>query len=481
MGSTKVQQGVGMKKTLNLWNFFTIGFGATIGTGWVLLVGDWVVLGGGPIAAMLAFIVGALFLLPMSLVFGEMATAMPLAGGTVVYVDRAFGLKASYYTGWFIALGKAILCPWEVIAISKLLSQRFSEFFPILTAHKLYTIMGADVYLLPTLIAVGVGAYISYLHFKGASSAAKLQSFLFKALMAGMGLSMIISLVKGSPTNLLPAFTQVSGPDSTTTVNNMFMGILSVLVITPFFYSGFDTAPQQAEEAEEGINWNKFAIVVGLALLAACGFYLAAIYSFSTLVPWTDFIKESIPALAALKNINVIFYVIMLSVVTMAAMGPLNSSYGAASRILLAMGRRKQIPEKFAEVDPVKGTPVVANIVLCCLTLIGPFLGDNMLLPLTNVGSLAFIISYTMVSISCLRLRKTEPDLKRPYRVPGGNFGVLFACLSGLFIIGLMVVPGSPAALKPVEWAITLGWVALGVILSMMSGRKRHQSEQQTL
>ena len=48
----------GMKKTLSLWNFFTIGFGAIIGTGWVLQVGDWMVTGGGPIAAMIAFGIG---------------------------------------------------------------------------------------------------------------------------------------------------------------------------------------------------------------------------------------------------------------------------------------------------------------------------------------------------------------------------------------------------------------------------------------
>ena len=42
MADTTADQG-GMKKTLSLWNFFTIGFGAIIGTGWVLQVGDWMV------------------------------------------------------------------------------------------------------------------------------------------------------------------------------------------------------------------------------------------------------------------------------------------------------------------------------------------------------------------------------------------------------------------------------------------------------
>ena len=71
-------EGPGMQKTLSIWNYFTIGFGAIIGTGWVLLVGDWMIIGGGPVAAMIAFFIGALFLLPIGAVFGELSTE-PLA------------------------------------------------------------------------------------------------------------------------------------------------------------------------------------------------------------------------------------------------------------------------------------------------------------------------------------------------------------------------------------------------------------------
>ena len=52
-------EGSGMQKTLSIWNYFTIGFGAIIGTGWVLLVGDWMIIGGGPVAAMIAFFISA--------------------------------------------------------------------------------------------------------------------------------------------------------------------------------------------------------------------------------------------------------------------------------------------------------------------------------------------------------------------------------------------------------------------------------------
>lgn len=466
--NTKAPEGAGMQKTLSLWNFFTIGFGAIIGTGWVLLVGDWMIIGGGPIAAMIAFLIGAIFLLPIGAVFGELTAAIPISGGIVEYVDRTFGHNVSYFTGWLLALGNGILCPWEAIAISTLISDMFGEFFPILRSVKLYTILGADVFLFPTAIALCFAAYVIWLNFKGASAAAKLQAFLTKALLAGMLLAMGISFVKGGPGNILPPFQQVAGPTTNTSATTMFAGIISVLVMTPFFYAGFDTIPQQAEEAADGLDWNKFGKVISIALLASGGFYMICIYSFGTIIPWTDFVVSTIPALACLKNISLFLYVAMLCIATLGPMGPMNSFYGATSRIMLAMGRKGQLPASFAKVNPVTGTPTTANILLAVLTICGPFLGKKMLVPLTNVSALSFIFSCTMVSFACLKMRKTEPDLVRPYKVPGGKIGISLACLCGSTIVALMVIPGSPAALKPVEWGILAAWVAVGFILKLV-------------
>ena len=425
-----------MQKTLSLWNFFTIGFGAIIGTGWVLMVGDWMIIGGGPVAAMIAFIIGAVFLLPIGAVFGELTAAIPISGGIVEYVDRTYGNTMSYITGWFLALGNAILCPWEAIAISTLVSDMFGDLFPILRSIKLYSIMGADVYLLPTVIALSFAVYVIIQNFRGASAAANLQAFLTKALLCGMILAMGISLVKGGPENIQPIFASVEGAASSTSSSTMFAGIISVLVMTPFFYAGFDTIPQQAEEAAEGLDWNKFGRVISLALLASGGFYMVCIYSFGSIISWTDFVKSSVPALACLKTINIFLYIAMLCIATIGPMGPMNSFYGATSRIMLAI------------------------------------LGKKMLVPLTNVSALAFIFACTMVSFSCYKMRLTEPDLPRPYKVPGGKFGISLACLAGSLIVLLMVVPGSPATLNAVEWSIVLGWLAIGLIIKTLHRNK---------
>ncbi len=467
----------GMKKELTLFNFFTIGFGAIIGTGWVLLVGDWMVLGGGPVPAMIAFAIGAVLLVPIGMVFGELTAAIPISGGIIEYVERTFGRKLGFITGWMLLLGNAPLCPWEAIAISKLLTTRFAE-FPVLAwlrSVKLYTILGADVYLWPTVIALGFAVLVIFLNLKGAGAAAKLSSFLTKALLAGMILAMVISFMTGSPSNAMPVFSQVTDAagGNATTATSLLGGVIAVLVMTPFFYAGFDTIPQQAEEASDNIDWKKFGLIPAIALLAAGVFYLICIYSFGTIIDWHEFVRSSVPALAVLERVNLFFYIAMLIIATLGPLGPMNSFFGASTRLMLALGRKGMLPESFAEIDPKSGVPKKAVIVMGALTLIGPFLGNNMLIPLTSVASLGFVFACTMAGLACWKLRKTEPDLPRPYTVNGGMFGIGAAILAGALIIALMVVPMSPAALKPIEWAITIAWIAIGFVILGVTGKKQ--------
>ena len=453
----------GMKKELTLFNFFTIGFGAIIGTGWVLLVGDWMVLGGGPVPAMIAFAIGAVLLVPIGMVFGELTAAIPISGGIIEYVERTFGRKLGFITGWMLLLGNAPLCPWEAIAISKLLTTRFAE-FPVLAwlrSVKLYTILGADVYLWPTVIALGFAVLVIFLNLKGAGAAAIL--------------AMVISFMTGSPSNAMPVFSQVTDAagGNATTATSLLGGVIAVLVMTPFFYAGFDTIPQQAEEASDNIDWKKFGLIPAIALLAAGVFYLICIYSFGTIIDWHEFVRSSVPALAVLERVNLFFYIAMLIIATLGPLGPMNSFFGASTRLMLALGRKGMLPESFAEIDPNSGVPKKAVIVMGALTLIGPFLGNNMLIPLTSVASLGFVFACTMAGLACWKLRKTEPDLPRPYTVNGGMFGIGAAILAGALIIALMVVPMSPAALKPIEWAITIAWIAIGFVILGVTGKKQ--------
>lgn len=475
-------KGTGMRKELTLFNFFTIGFGAIIGTGWVLLVGDWMVLGGGPIPAMIAFAIGAVLLVPIGMCFGELTAAIPISGGIIEYVDRTYGRKMGFFTGWMLILGNAPLCPWEAIAISTLLTDRWSQLPALnwLCSVKLYAILGADVYLWPTVIALCFAVLVIHLNFHGAGAAAKLSGFLAKALLVGMVLAMVVSFMTGSPANALPVFSQVTNAagEGSTNATTLMGGIVAVLVMTPFFYAGFDTIPQQAEEAIANLNWKKFGLVPAMALLASGVFYLVCIYSFGTIVDWHEFVSSSVPALAVLERINVFFYLAMLAIGTLGPLGPMNSFFGASARLMLAMGRKKMLPAAFAEIDSRAGAPRKANLVMAVFTIVGPFLGKNMLVPLTNVTSLGFVFACTMAGFACYKLRRTEPDLPRPYKVGGGVAGIVCAMVAGIIVIILMVAPFSPAALNDVELAITIAWVVIGGVILVAFGNKHADADE---
>ena len=448
-------------KTLSNLDYFNVGFGAIVGIGWILMVGDWVVLGGGPLAAMIAFFLGGIALLPIAACFGELATALPISGGIVEYVERAFGQKASFLAGWLLAFGDGIVCPWEALAITTIMTELVSAYWPWLRSVKLYTIFGSDVYLYPLLFGLAAAGYVILQNFRGASSMAKLQKFLTRMLFLGMFIAMVISFWRGGTSNFYPFFQFVHGPASETGGRDFCMALISVLVLTPYFYTGLDTIPDQAEEARLDINWKNYGRVIGLTVLASAVFYCICIYSFSTIVPWTDFASRPIPALSVLRDINGYLAIFMLIIATL---------FSATSRIILAMGRKGQLPAAFSRVDK-RGTPKAANILLAVLTIIGPFLGYHMLLPLTEIAGLAFILPCTMVAAACLKFRTMYPDLKRPYHVPGGKLGIWLGIITGSFLTGLLLIPASPVSLDLREWIILSGWLLFGVYLYLRRDR----------
>lgn len=456
-GNTQTTATTGMKKSLSLMHYFFMGFGAIIGVGWIILVGDWMNIGGGPIIALLAFGFGALLLFPIGAAFGELSAAIPVAGGTVEFIDRAFGFHLSYIASWFLLLGNAILCPWESIALSSL----FGELVPVLKSIPLYSIFGATVYLPTLIIAIVISSYIIYMNYRGVEQAAWLQNGAMKIIILGLLTILIISIIKGSPSNLMPIY-------QASKLNSSFInGFLRVLVITPFFYAGFDTIPQQAEEAEEGIDYRKFGAIIGLSLLAAGLFYIIVIGAYGSILPWKEFVKIPFPAFNSLSTIGLSFFgKFMLIAAICGIITTLNAFFIASTRIMVGMSRKGQLPAALAKLHATNRTPINAMIIMGVLTILGPLLGGNLLIPLTNVGSLSIIASCFLVACATLKLRFSEPDLKRPYKVPGGTLCIELAILTSAAILLLMLIPSSPATLVwPLEWVIVLVWMALGCII----------------
>ena len=234
--------------------------------------------------------------------------------------------------------------------------------------------------------------------------------------------------------------------------------------IVPFYYSGFDTIPQGAEESGIKLDPKNLGKAVIISILVGAAFYGIVILALSVCMPWQETIKFDLPTANAFR---VAFgYDWAAKLVLLAAFFGLITSFNgffiAATRVVFATGRGGLLPKWFGDVSDKYHTPKNAILFVGLITIIGPFVGRSSLLPIVNVASFAFISGWFITCLSSIRLRKTAPDLKRPYKVKRKIVFYLGAFIAGAIII-LMIFPGSPAQLRwPLEYIILAVWFVMG-------------------
>jgi APA family basic amino acid/polyamine antiporter len=433
----------------------TLSFGAMIGWSWVLLTGEWL-MRAGSLGTTIAFVIGGIAVILISLTYAELAAAMPKAGGEHVYTHRALGYGASFVASWAIVLAYINVCVFESAALPTALAY----VFPDLAQGYLWTIAGADVHI--TMIAVGVIAAIimTGINFVGIRFAAFVQTLMtFLIMLVGLSFISGAALFEFSGTSA-PLFTKGA------------VGILGVLVMVPALMVGFDVIPQSAEEIDLPPALIGKLLVFSVSLAAA--WYIAISLAVGSSLN-TDEIANS-GAATADAMANVWDSQMMGNLMILAGVGGILTSWNAfiigGSRVLYALAETGMIPKVFARVHPKYKTPYVAILFIGLLSCISPFFGRTILVWLVDAGSFMVVIAYGMVAFAFLKLRYSEPEMPRPFRVAQGKFvGVLALILSvGL---GCLYLPGSPAALIwPYEWLMVLGGAVLGAAFYFNSLRR---------
>lgn len=454
---------------MGLFDYFTLGFGSMVGIGWVVCVGDWIGTAGGPLAAIIAFLIGGAILLPVTWAYGEMIASMPVAGGEIAYAYRGFGSKASFYTGWILSFAYVFLCPWEAVAIGTMVS----SLFPGLKTMPLYEIMDFKVYLPLLILELIVAFSIAYINYKGVEKATKFQSSVTKVLILCGVAYAFAGVFLGDFSNLQPYMGHSIEGFGT------LGGIIAVLAITPFFVAGFDTIPQGAEESKSGISYHNLGKVLSITPLSGAIFYSAIIFVVSLIMPWKNLINLEYPAIDAIMGIAPFISRLVLIGAICGLLSTLNAFFVASTRLIFSMGRAKLIPAYFGKVDEKYRSPKNAIIFVGIITLIAPFIGTAILVPVMSVGALAFMLAWFFVCISAVRLRKIEPEMKRPFKMPGGIKTGYIAILITVLMVMVMVVPGSPGAINSVEWATFLTWILLGIVFYHMATNERNSINEE--
>lgn len=402
----------------------------------------------GILGAILAFVFGGVAILLIGLTYAELSSALPLAGGEHVYSQRALGSTASFICTWSIILGYVSVAAFEAVALPTVLD----SLVPGLDKVYLWTVSGWDVYLSWVMIGVLGATLMTWINVRGVRMAAVLQSVVVASILFVGLLFVSGAVVTGDLAN--------SGP----LVRDGFSGVALVLVMVPFMFVGFDTIPQAAEEID--LPFNAIGSVLMLSVVMAIGWYCLIVFAVAIVPNQATVLASSVPTAAASEQVFGGFGSTLLLVTGLAGIiTSWNAFILGGSRAIFALARAGQLPSSLGKLDPHYRTPRNAILLIGGLSMIAPFFGRPALVWLVDAGGLGIVIAYGMVAWSFLVLRKREPELHRPYKVPYGTFVGVAALLLSL-VLGGLYMPRSPAALLwPQEWAIVAAWVVAGLVL----------------
>ena len=260
---------------------------------------------------------------------------------------------------------------------------------------------------------------------------------------------------------------------------SIWKGILVVFVMAPFWFVGFDTIPQAAEERAPGQRVGRLGLYIVLAIVGSTLFYLLIMLAAGMAAPWQNTVTHKLPTAAAFEAglKSPVLVKIVLSAGVIGLLTSWNGFFIAGTRVLFSLGRGHIIDARFGQTHPRYGTPTKAILFSGLITALVACLGRGALIAFVDVGSFCIAVAFLGVTLSLLKLRKTAPDAERPYRLPLAGLVAGLAAAGSLFILVAMIVPGSPVALVwPLEWGILLTFCVCGIIFWMRGTRQRRQT-----
>ena len=438
-----------LARKLGTVDYFTLAWGTMVGVGWLVVMQDWL-LRGGVLGGVLGFAIGGALLLPVAYVYGRLVAAMPDAAGEIAYTAAVFPRSVSFATGWMMTLAYFIVCPWEAVAIGRIAAY----IFPALNSVELYRIGEHPIYLPRLAVGLALTGFLTWLNYRGIRLSATFQNWTAFGTLALFAVFVSFGVGRGSAQNLPPLFTH-SG----------WVSVLLVIQIVPYFMTGFESVSKAAEEADADFKRQGFFTAIMAALVVGILFYAVAIAAVGFAAPWRKLTgREFMIAVAFEQAVGSHWIVsVILAAALLSLFKVFNGNLVAASRLLFAMGRRGLITESVGRVHPSNQTPSVAVLYVGLATAAGMLLGDAILVPITEVGSLASAIGWLAACAAYFQMRRRGTE----------RAVAMLGALVSFGMVVMKVVPGIPGHFSEYEWLALAVWILIGAGLGWQRLKRR--------
>jgi APA family basic amino acid/polyamine antiporter len=453
----------GLKRTLTVTNLVTLGIGAIVGTGIFVLTGHAAAEHAGP-ALTISFLISALGCVLAGLCYAEFAAMIPVSGSVYSYSYATMGEFLAWFIGWDLILEYLFACSTVAVGWSGYMQNLLGDLGIILPQslqcsifdHKI--VNGETIHGLINFPAVCVVAIVTAFLFTGVKQSAWVNNVIVVIkvcvvlLFIGFGLSYV------NTDNWFPYIPERI-TDAAGHSHFGWSGIFRGAAVVFFAYIGFDALSTTAQETRNPQRDMPKGILLSLGICAIL--YVAVTAVLTGIVHYSNLHVDAPIALAidsvgkglawlgpfiklgAIAGLSSVILVMMLG----------------QSRIYYAISSDGLLPGELSIVHHKSGVPRNATILASIAT--GTIAG---LLPLTVLGELVSIgtlLAFTIVCISIIVLRKTQPELKRPFKVPL----VPFVPLLGAAICLLQMV-----SLPWNTWLRLIIWTVVGIVLYFSYG-----------
>ncbi|GAA2750653.1 amino acid permease [Amnibacterium kyonggiense] len=442
-------EGERLKKTMGPFTLTALGVGAIIGTGIFVVIGQGAELAGPGV--ILSFVLAAITCAFSALSYAELASAVPVSGSAYTFSYATLGEIVAFIIGWDLILEYGVSVGAVAVGwggnVNEFLKATFDVELPkAITAGPFE---GGVVNLTAAVIVLAVMALLA----NGTRESVRANFVMVVIKIAILLFFIVVALVNFASGNLTPFL-----PEGVA-------GVTSAASIIFFAYIGFDAVSTASEETKNPGRDLPIAII-GSLVISTVLYVLVAFAAFGVAptkqlsgsdAPLATALREGagIPWAGAVLSLGALIAITSVVLVIM---------YGQV-RIFFAMCRDGLLPRRFAKVSPRTGTPFDLTIVFGVLiAILAALIPLGVIVEMANIGTL---FAFVLVNLGVIVLRRTRPDMKRPFRVPGAPV---------LPIIGVLFCLLLLAALPWETWVRFVVWLAIGLVIYFTYSRKHSRA-----
>lgn len=431
-----------LKKCLSATDLTMLGIGAIIGAGIFVLTGIAAATQAGP-AIIISYLLASIACGFSALSYAELAASVGGCGSAYGYAYVGLGELIAWIIGWNLLLEYGMDCATVSIGWSGYVQDALQALGYPLPNKLVYGPYQGGIINLP---AVAIILLLAFLLSVGTKESSRFNKIIVYIKLAAITVFISIATMHFNTNNWHPFM-----PFG-------MQGIVNGAGLIFFAYIGFDAVSTAAEETIKPQRDLPIGIIASLVI---CTVLYVIVAGLLTGIAHYTQLNVNSPVSFALLRLG---YHFAAEIVAVGAIAGLTTvmlvMYYGFTRVFLAMSRDGLLPKSLVKIHPRSQTPrrliLMTGVIMA---LIAGLLPIKDVAALVNLGTLS---AFMIVSLGVLVLRKTKPNLPRPFKVPGSPITPIIAVILCFYLM---------LSLPAITWISFAVWASAGLLIYFCYGK----------